>query len=278
MDTQKVWFITGASKGLGLSLVKRLLDEGYRVAATSRNLKQLIDAVNVESSNFLPLEVDLTSDESVRESLDKTVSIFQSVDVIVNNAGYGIGGAIEELTDEETRSSFDVNVFGTLNVIRNVMPYLRGQKSGHIINISSIAGFAAGTGWSIYAATKFAIVGLSEVLAEDVKEFGVKVTVVMPGAFRTEFLTADSLVYAANTINAYEAVTASHAKYGNMNGVQAGDPEKAAEVFIELTEMENPPVRLFMGSDANERASKKIEILSAEVQTLASLSSSTDYN
>lgn len=278
MDTQKVWYITGASKGLGLSLVKKLLDNGNRVAATSRNLKQLIDAVNTDSKNFLPLEVDLKSDESVKESLEKTVKIFDSVNVIVNNAGYGIGGSIEELTDEETRSSFDVNVFGTLNVIRNAMPYLRGQKSGHIINISSIAGFAAGTGWSIYAATKFAIVGLSEVLAEDVKEFGVKVTVVMPGAFRTEFLTADSLVYAANTIKEYEAVTSSHARYGAMNGVQSGDPEKAAEMFIELTAMENPPVRFFMGSDANDRAVKKIEILSAEVKTLASLSASTDYN
>lgn len=278
MNTQKVWYITGASKGLGLALVKRLLDEGYRVAATSRNLKQLIDAVNVESKNFLPLEVDLTKDESVKESLEKTVQIFHSVDVVVNNAGYGIGGAIEELTDEETRSSFDVNVFGTLNVIRNVMPYLREQQSGHIINISSIAGFAAGTGWSIYAATKFAIVGLSEVLAEDVKEFGVKVTVVMPGAFRTEFLSADSLVYAEKTMDAYGAVAASHAKYGAMNGVQAGDPEKAAEVFMELVNMEQPPVRLFMGRDAKDRATKKLEILTEEVAAQAVLSSSTDYN
>jgi short-subunit dehydrogenase len=278
MNTQKVWYITGASKGLGLALVKKLLDEGNKVAATSRNLKQLIAAVNVESKNFLPLEVDLTRDESVKESLEKTVQIFHSVDVIVNNAGYGIGGAIEELTDDETRSSFDVNVFGTLNVIRNVMPYLRAQKSGHIINISSIAGFAAGTGWSIYAATKFAIVGLSEVLADDVKEFGVKVTVVMPGAFRTEFLTADSLVYAANKLDEYEAVTASHARYGTMNGTQAGDPEKAAQVFIDLADMEQPPLRLFMGTDAKNRASAKIEILTEEINSLAGLSSATDYN
>ena len=277
MDTQKVWYITGASKGLGLALVKKLLDEGYRVAATSRNLKQLIDAVNVESKNFLPLEVDLTSDESVKESLEKTVQIFHAVDVILNNAGYGIGGSIEELTDEETRSSFDVNVFGTLNVIRNVMPYLRAQKSGHIINISSIAGFAAGTGWSIYAATKFAVVGLSEVLAEDVKEFGVKVTVVMPGAFRTEFLTADSLVFAANRIKEYEAIAASHARYNTLNGTQAGDPALAANVFIDLANMENPPLRLFMGSDARERAVKKIGILTEEVNALSELSASTDY-
>lgn len=277
MENQKVWYITGASKGLGLSLVKKLLDQGYRVAATSRNIKQLIAAVNIESKNFLPLEVDLTSDESVKESFDKTVSIFKSVDVIVNNAGYGIGGSIEALSDRETRDSFDVNVFGTLNVIRNVMPYLRAQKSGHIINISSIAGFAAGTGWSIYAATKFAVVGLSEVLAEDVKEFGVKVTVVMPGAFRTEFLTTDSLVHASKSIPEYEAIANSHAKYSSWNGLQQGDPEKAADLFIDLVAMENPPLRLFMGTDAMERATKKVETLSEELQDLAALSSSTNY-
>lgn len=277
METQKVWYITGASKGLGLALVKKLLVAGHKVAATSRNLQQLIDAVNIKSEYFLPLEVDLTSDDSVAASLEKTIESFGEIDVILNNAGYGIGGSIEELTDAETRASFDVNVFGTLNVIRNVMPYLRAQQSGHIINISSIAGFAAGTGWSIYAATKFAVVGLSEVLAEDVKEFGVKVTVVMPGAFRTEFLTADSLVYAANATGVYKAITASHERYGSMNGTQAGDPDKAAAVFIELSEMENPPLRLFMGTDAKERATKKIETVAEEVKSLAELSAATDY-
>jgi len=277
METQKVWYITGASKGLGLALVKKLLASGYKVAATSRNLQQLVEAVNYNGENFLPLEVDLSNDQSVKQSLQQTTDKFKTIDVVLNNAGYGIGGSIEELTDAETRASFDVNVFGTLNVIRNVMPYLRGQNSGHIINISSIAGFAAGTGWSIYAATKFAVVGLSEVLAEDVKEFGVNITVVMPGAFRTEFLTADSLVYAANSTGVYKAISASHERYAGMNGAQAGDPEKAADVFIELSEMEKPPLRLFMGTDAKDRATKKIEILTEEVKDLADLSAATDF-
>jgi len=277
MGTQKVWYITGASKGLGLALVKKLLASGYKVAATSRNLQQLVEAVNYNGENFLPLEVDLSNDGNVKQSLQQTTDKFKTIDVVLNNAGYGIGGSIEELTDAETRASFDVNVFGTLNVIRNVMPYLRGQNSGHIINISSIAGFAAGTGWSIYAATKFAVVGLSEVLAEDVKEFGVNITVVMPGAFRTEFLTADSLVYAANSTGVYKAISASHERYAGMNGAQAGDPEKAADVFIELSEMEKPPLRLFMGTDAKDRATKKIEILTEEVKDLADLSAATDF-
>ncbi|WP_442587630.1 SDR family oxidoreductase [Pedobacter sp. AW31-3R] len=277
MENQKVWYITGASKGLGLALVKKLLNEGYRVAATSRNLKQLITAVDEESNNFLPLEVDLTDDESVKESFDKTWQYFKSIDVVVNNAGYGIGGSIEELEDEEVRAAFDVNVFATMNVIRQAMPYLRNRQSGHIINISSIAGFAPATGWSVYAAAKYAVIGLSEVLAEDVKAFGVKVTVVMPGAFRTSFLTEDSLVYAANPLAAYKEVAESHARYDKLNGTQIGDPEKAAQVFIDLTEMENPPVRLFIGSDAHQRALKKLDILNDEISQLAPVSISTDY-
>jgi len=277
MENQKVWYITGASKGLGLALAKKLLAQGYRVVATSRKLKQLTEAIADTSSNFLPLQVDLTNEDSVKASVKKAQEAFDTIDVVVNNAGYGIGGSIEELTDDETRASFDVNVFGTLNVIRNVMPIFREQKSGNIINISSIAGFAAGTGWPIYAATKFAVVGLSEVLADDVKAFGVKVTVVMPGAFRTNFLTTDSLVKAANSIDAYEDVAASHAKYDTMNGHQIGDPEKAAELFIKLAKMENPPLRLFIGSDAKNRAAKKLEILNEEVSNLAELSDSTDY-
>jgi NAD(P)-dependent dehydrogenase (short-subunit alcohol dehydrogenase family) len=277
MDNQKTWYVTGASKGLGLSLVKQLLLQGYRVAATSRNLQQLREAVNMDSERFLPLEVDLSSNESVKASLEKTNRQFGRIDVVVNNAGYGIGGSIEELTDEETRASFDVNVFGTLNVIRHVLPFLREQRSGHIINISSIAGFSATIGWAIYAATKFAVTGLTEVLADDVKAFGIKATVVLPGAFRTSFLTADSLVYAANPIGAYADVAASHARYNAMNGMQAGDPEKAAGVFIELAEMTTPPVRFFMGSDALSRAEKKLEAVGAGLNEWAELSGKTDF-
>lgn len=277
MENQKVWYVTGASKGLGLVLVKKLLAQGYQVAASSRNLKQLIEAVGVSSRNFLPLEVDLANEESVKESIDKTWQIFKAIDVVVNNAGYGIGGSVEELTDEETRANFDINVFGALNVIRQVTPYLREQGAGHIINISSIAGFAGATGWSIYAATKFAVVGFSEVLAQDLKAFGIKVTVVLPGALRTSFLSAESLVYAAQPIEAYLDVAASHAKYNMMDGSQAGDPEKAADVFINLVQMQEPPVRLFLGSDAQQRATQKVEILTEELKGTTTISSSTDY-
>ncbi|MFY7730004.1 MAG: SDR family NAD(P)-dependent oxidoreductase, partial [Flavobacterium sp.] len=150
-ETKKTWFITGASKGLGLSLVKQLLAKGQNVAATSRNLAQLKDAVGT-AANFLPLETNLGDDASVKTAVDAAHKHFGRIDVLINNAGYGIGGSFEELTDAEIRAAFDVNVFGTINTIRHTLPYMRAQQSGHIINISSIAGFSAALGWAPYAA------------------------------------------------------------------------------------------------------------------------------
>lgn len=276
MAQQKVWFVTGASKGLGLSLVKKLLAAGEKVAATSRNADALVKAAG-EHQHLLALETELGNLASVEKAIRATNERFGRLDVIVNNAGYGIGGSVEELTDQEIRDSFEVNVFGTINVIKAAAPYLRAQRSGHVINIASIAGFAAATGWAIYASTKFAIMGLTEVLAEDLRSFDVKVTVVAPGAFRTEFLSADSLVMASNPIAEYSAVRASHEKYAKMNGQQAGDPDKAADVFIELAALKEPPVRLFLGTDAYNRAKQKIELLDSELETWKNLTTKTDY-
>ncbi|WP_426582359.1 oxidoreductase [Mucilaginibacter sp. R-33] len=277
MDNNKVWFITGASKGFGLSLVKQLLDAGQLVAATSRNLQELTDAVNTTSNNFLPLQVDLVNDSSVSLALQHTYEAFGRIDVVINNAGYGIGGAIEELSDAETRMAFDVNVFGTLNVIRAVMPYLRKQRSGHIINISSIAGITANTGWAIYAGSKYAVIGISEVLAADVKEFGIKVTVVAPGAFRTSFLTAGSLSITDNQIDDYTEVRAIHNKYLKMDGKQAGDPEKAATAIINTVYEENPPLYLLLGGDAYNRALAKLDTLHNEIRQWEDVTCSTDF-
>jgi len=276
MNANKVWYVTGASKGLGLSLVKKVLAEGYRVAATSRSVAQLQDAVG-KHENFLALEVNLADNESIWESVQKTHKHFGSIDVVVNNAGYGIGGAAEELSDKEIKDSFDINVFATIHVVQYVLPFMRAQCSGSIINIASIAGFAAATGWGMYAATKFAVVGFTEVLAEDVRDFGIKVTVAEPGAFRTEFLSGESLVVSKNKMDAYQSVRDSHARYQIMNGAQAGDPDKAAEVFIALVENPNPPVRLFMGTDAYTRANAKLELIKAELEQWKELSFSTDF-
>ncbi|MEP6612010.1 MAG: oxidoreductase [Mucilaginibacter sp.] len=276
-ENKKVWFITGASKGFGLSLVKQLLAAGEKVAATTRYVASLVKATGETSENFLPLHVNLSDEKSVAEAIQTTINTFGHIDVVINNAGYGIGGSIEELTDEEARESFDINVFGTLNVIRAVMPSMREQRSGHIINISSIAGITAGTGWALYAATKFAVVGLSEVLAEDVKEFGIKVTVVTPGAFRTNFLAADSLVMTKSPIEAYSDVRNSHARYLQMDGQQIGDPEKAAAAMIKIADDDNPPLHLLLGEDAYNRAMAKLLVLDKEFRLNEELSKSMAY-
>jgi NAD(P)-dependent dehydrogenase (short-subunit alcohol dehydrogenase family) len=279
MKTDKVWFITGASKGMGLALVKKLIEKGYSVAATSRDAQRLTEAVgHCEGARFLPLEVDLTGTESIREAFERTVAHFGKIDVLVNNAGYGIGGAVEEINQEEIKASFDINVMAVIKTMQSVMPYFRQQRSGNIINISSIAGFAPGIGWAMYAATKYAVTGLTEVMAEDVKEFGVKVTVVAPGAFRTEFLQDSSLVFAENKIEGYNAISASHEKYAAMNGTQIGNPEALAQVLIDLAADPNPPVRLYLGSDAYSRATEKINLLSEELESNKHISYSTDFN
>jgi len=277
-NNKKTWFVTGASKGLGLSLVKQLLALGQNLAATSRNLAELVIAVGSTADNFLPIEVDLANEDSVGCAMHQTKKAFGRIDVVINNAGYGIGGSIEELTDKETRNSFDVNVFGMLNVIRMVMPYMRYQQAGHIINISSIAGFAPGIGWSVYAATKFAVEGLSTVLAEDVREFGVNVTVVAPGAFRTSFLTPDSIVIAKNRIEDYKVVAESLKRYQGYDGQQAGDPEKAAAAIINVAFTQNPPLHLLLGADAYDRAMAQLERLEKEFRFNEELSKSMAYS
>jgi NAD(P)-dependent dehydrogenase (short-subunit alcohol dehydrogenase family) len=277
MTTTKTWLITGASKGLGLALAKTLLQAGYCVAATSRNKEALIQEVGPASGSFLPLAVDLTSEASVQQGVQQAIDHFKTLDVIVNNAGYGIGGAVEELSMTEIRECFDVNLFGTIHVIQSVLPHLRRQRSGHIINIASIAGFAAATGWSVYGATKFAMVGLSEVLADDVRNLGIKVTVVAPGAFRTQFLTDESIVVAEKQISDYTDVHASHERYFDMSGTQAGDPEKAATALITLAESKNPPVRLFLGSDAYARATAKLDVIKTDLENWKDLTYSTNF-
>lgn len=279
MEAKKVWFVTGASKGLGLTLVRRLLNEGHSVAATSRSISDLKNAVNSESKSFLPLEMDLVNESNVAEAIQKTSEYYGKIDIIVNNAGYGQLGTLEELTDEESRKNFDANVFGSLNVIRKAMPYLRQQQSGYIINIASIGGLSGEfPGWGVYCATKFAVVGFTEALAAEVKEFGVNATVIYPGYFRTDFLTGGSLRTPQNEIDAYKTARQLQAAHEEeINGNQPGDPEKAAIALMELVAMENPPVHLVLGSDAFQMANNKLTALQNEISDYKTLGTSTDY-
>jgi len=279
MDKKKVWFVTGASKGLGLTLVKKLLSEGYQVAATSRDVESLNKAVANDTSNFLPLRVELLNEVSVAKAIESAIKTFGGIDVLVNNAGYGQLGTLEEMSDAEARQNFDINVFGSLNIIRNVMPHFRAKKAGHVINISSIAGLlGAFPGWGVYCATKFAVVGLTEALSVEAKEFDVKATIVYPGYFNTNFLKEGSMKLAQNPIVAYTAARNTEIWHETqMVGNQPGDPNKAAQVLIELAEMETAPLHFFMGSDSFGMANSKIEILQKELAANESLSKSTDY-
>jgi NAD(P)-dependent dehydrogenase (short-subunit alcohol dehydrogenase family) len=278
MNKNKVWYVTGASQGFGLALVKQLLAAGYRVAATSRSTSDLQAAAGVDDrSRFLPLKVDLTSADSIRQSIEETVAAFGAIDVVVNNAGYGMTGTVEELDEKKMRDIFDINVFATINVTKYALPWLRKQRSGHFINIASVAGFVGAPGWSVYSATKSAVIAFSEVLALDVHELGIKVTVVGPSGFRTGFLTKGSLVSTESQIADYQSIAKTQARYAAMNGQQEGDPEKAAAVLIQLGENPEPPLHLWLGSNAVERAGEKIDSMGQELKKWKDLSVSADF-
>ncbi|MBC7921889.1 MAG: SDR family NAD(P)-dependent oxidoreductase [Ferruginibacter sp.] len=279
MDNKKVWFITGASKGLGLGLVKQLLQQGVHVAATSRNVDDLRRVVGTEDARFLPLAVDLKTETSVNEAIQSTVAHFGRLDVVVNNAGYGLVGSLEELTDGEARENFDVNVFGSLHVIRHVMPHLRKQRSGHIFNISSIGGFLGNfPGFGIYCATKFAVQGFSESLAAEAKAFGVKVTVVSPGYFRTDFLSSGSLGVPAHPMEAYEAVRQSQkAHQTQIAGNQPGDPDKLVAALIQVADEPNPPLHLFLGQDAYQLAYEKMQAVQHDLENWKAVTVATGF-
>ena len=278
-NLKKVWLVTGASKGLGLALVKNLLSLGYPVAATSRSAASLKQAVGTDAENFLALEVELLNEASVARAVEMTIQTFGGIDVLVNNAGYGQLGTLEEMTDAEARENFDINVFGLLNVTRQVMPHFRSKKSGHVINVSSIAGLlGAFPGWGVYCATKFAVVGLTEALSAEAKEFNVKATIVYPGYFNTNFLKEGSMKLAAHPIADYTAARNTEIWHETqMVGHQPGDPAKAADVFVQLAEMEEAPLHFFMGSDSVGMANSKIEILQNTLAANDVLSKSTDY-
>lgn len=274
-NSPKIWFITGASKGLGLALAQQVLALGDRVAATSRNLGELQEA----SERFLPLQVDLMNESSVASAIASTVEVFGSLDVVVNCAGYGQQGTFEALSDSELRRNFDVNLFAPLNVLRHALPQLRAQRSGHVINISSIVGFDGGyAGWGSYVASKFALGGVTEALAAEAQELGIKATVVYPGPVRTGFLSSASLAVAERRIDDYTAAQASLDLHQNtLDGQQAGDPDKIALAIIQAANVSEPPLHLFMGQIAVDLAQQKIAQVQQDLNQWKATSLATDF-
>lgn len=277
MDIQKVWFITGASKGMGLETAKKVLANGDKVIATSRSLQEQIENIGKASENFLPLQVDITNEEDVITAIKKGIETFGRIDVVLNNAGYYLVGSMEEISDEEFRKTMDVNVFGMANVIRNTARYLRQQQSGHIINISSNMGYVGYAKTGSYNASKFAVIGLSEALAQELKPFGVNVTVVAPGMFRTNFMTDRTLTIASKVVQEYKVE--EHVKIlRTFSGSQPGDPKKLADVLFEVSRLPEPPIHLPLGSDSYQSIIEQRKNESVELEQWKHLSFSTDYN
>ncbi len=277
-NQRKTWFITGCSQGIGLVLTKQLLAEGYNVAATARNLETLKTAVGTSSAQFLPLQVDLVNEESVGKAVGLAMAHFKSIDVLVNNAGYGLIGGIEESSNKEVQQSFNINVFGLLNVTRAVLPHMRAAQAGHIFNLSSVFGLIAGAGWGIYCGTKFAVEGISEALAQEVKPFGINVTIIEPGYVRTNFLNSGSIATPQNAIPEYVAVAEEKRKHQeDVPGTQIGDPQKIAAVMIGLSKVSEPPLRLLLGSDALQYANYKIQMLQTGIEANKETTLSTDF-
>ena len=273
MVKNKIWFITGASSGIGLETVTHLLKQGYKVAATSRNVKKLQELVAHTNDHFLPLELDVTSDNDVKSAIEKVISHFGRIDVVVNNAGYGQYGFIEEVSDDEARQCFNVCVFGTLNVLRHTIPYLRKQGGGRIINISSKGGFHAGKATGIYCGAKYAVEGISEALYFEMKNFNIYVTAIKPGGFRTNF--SNSVLNPKNTLSCYHKFRDT--KHLNQNQTfKRGDPKKAAIVMEKISKLKNPPLHVFLGSDAYDSITKKFNEVITDAVLYKELATSTD--
>lgn len=245
----KVWFITGSSRGLGRNLTEAVLATGDKVAATARNINALKDLVNKYPDQIYPLQLDVTKFEDIPAAIAGTVAHFGRIDVLVNNAGFGITGAVEAYTDEQVRSQLETNLYAPIELTRVVLPYMRKQKSGHILQISSIGGRVGSGGVSIYQAAKFGLSGFSEGLAVEVAPLGIKVTCIEPGGFRTDW-AGESMTYAPH-VEGYESTVDTRINaFKSSNFKPMGDPGKAARVMIDMVNSPEPPLHLLLGSEA----------------------------
>ena len=276
-DFKRVWFITGASRGIGALIAEAALADGNAVVAAGRNVAAIVKRLG-ESAALLPVALDVTDETQARAAVQQAVEKFGRVDVLVNNAGFGLLGAVEESADKDVRRMYDTNVFGLLNVTRAVLPTLRAHRSGHVINISSIGGYRGSAGFGAYSSTKFAVEGITEALHAELKPLGIHATVVEPGYFRTDFLDGSSLVVAPEVIDDYDATAgAVRRKAQEMNHNQPGDPNKLAAAMIKLVDAPTPPLRLPLGTDTLAAIAAKNAYVTQETQTWKDLSASTDF-
>lgn len=273
----RTWLITGASRGFGTLIAQQALAAGDAVIATARKPEDIETRLG-QHPNLLAVRLDVTREEEAHAAVAAGIKHFGQIDVLVNNAGFGVLGAVEETSASETERLFATNVFGVLNVTRAVLPHMRRQRSGHVINISSLGGYQAYMGWGVYGSTKFAVEGISEAMHQELAPLGIKVTVVEPGFFRTDFLDEQSLVKTALELPDYAAtvgVMRNHAEAANH--AQPGNPAKLAEALMVLASVANPPLRLALGSDAVARVEAKNRAVEHELEQWRTLSLSTDF-
>lgn len=273
----RTWFITGASRGFGALIAAQALARGDAVVATARNPLSLPESL-LSHPNVLALKLDVTRENDAREAVEAAMTRFRSIDILVNNAGYGVIGAVEETDAREVERVFSANVFGLLHVTRTVLPVMRAQRSGHVLNFSSIGGYASSAGFGIYCATKFAVEGISEAMSQELEPLGIRTTVVEPGYFRTSFLSADSVVSTSARIDDYhDTVGAVRNFAAGANGQQPGDPQRLAEAVIQLVDAPTPPRRLPLGADTVRRIEQKHREVEIELSQWRVLALSTGF-
>jgi NAD(P)-dependent dehydrogenase (short-subunit alcohol dehydrogenase family) len=276
-DSAPVWFITGCSTGLGRALAQRVLEHGHRAVVTARNTSQVGDIVKEYPDTALGLALDVNNASQVDAALAQTKQRFGNIDVLVNNAGYGYLAAVEEGEDKDIRDMFETNFFSVVALIRKVLPSMRERKSGHIVNISSVGGLLGAASSGYYNATKFALEGLTEALAQEVEPLGIRVTAIEPGPFRTDW-AGRSLKQAANPIAAYaDTAGARRSQITARSGKQAGDPVRAADAIIKVVESDNPPHNLVLGKNGLDRVRAKLAALMQSIDDWEDLTLSADY-
>ncbi|WP_107091676.1 oxidoreductase [Streptomyces sp. MMG1533] len=276
-DTTPVWFITGCSTGLGRALATAVLERGWKAVVTARDPRTVADLVSGHGDRALALALDVTDSAQIADAVKAATAALGPIDVLVNNAGYGYLAALEEGEDHEVRSLFDTNVHGLVDVTRAVLPGMREQRSGHIVNISSLGGLVAFGATGYYHATKFAVEGLSESLAAEVTPLGIKVTIVEPAAFRTNW-SGPSMRRSATHIEDYAATAGARRKSTlDTHGHQPGDPERAAAAIMAAVDAENPPLRLLLGKVALDVALARLDALRTDFTTWRDVTLSADY-
>jgi NAD(P)-dependent dehydrogenase (short-subunit alcohol dehydrogenase family) len=273
----RAWFITGASTGFGRRLAEELLRRGERVAATARDVTKVEDLARQYPGKALAQTLDVTKPAEIEAVARQAINEFGHVDVLVNNAGFGVGGAIEEMSEKEFEPMFQTNIYGLIRTTRAFLPHFRERRGGHIINFSSIGGLVGGAGWGFYSTTKFAVEGFSEALAAEMKPLGVRVTLIEPGPFRTDFLGRPGQLAERELLEYAETAGKTRAFVRTQSGKQPGDPQKAVEAIIAVADSPEPPLHLILGKSALARFRDKISALQKEIAAWEPVTTGTDF-